>query len=87
MLQLICLVLKKLIVQTSNSDTKNVGMMAPFKYLSNFWVTLKMPLINCEIFLDLNWSENCVIAVTNVAAQVTKFSVTNTNFYVPVAIF
>ena len=27
------------------------------KYLSNFWRTLKMPLINCEINLDLNWSE------------------------------
>ena len=39
--------------------------MVPFKYLSNFWVTLKMPLINCEIILDLNWSENYVIAATN----------------------
>ena len=28
-----------------------------------------MLLINCEITLDLNWSENCVIVATNVKAQ------------------
>ena len=48
--------------------------MVPLKYLSNFWRTLEMPLINCEINLDLNWSENCVI-VTNNADQDTTFSI------------
>ena len=43
-----------------------------------------MPLINCEVNLDLNWSENCVIVVTNVAAQATTFSITDTKIYVPV---
>ena len=43
--------------------------MVPLRYLSNFWGTLEMPLINCEITLDLNWSENCVIVANNVAAQ------------------
>ena len=43
-----------------------------------------MPLINCEITLDLNWSENCVIVATNVAAQATTFSITDTKLYVPV---
>ena len=33
----------------------------PLKYLSNFWITLKVPLINCEISLDLRWSKNCVL--------------------------
>ena len=33
----------------------------PFKYLSNFWRTLDIPLINCEINLILTWSENCVL--------------------------
>ena len=33
----------------------------PLKYLSNFWRTLDIPLINCEISLTLTWSENCVI--------------------------
>ena len=33
--------------------------MVPLKYLCNFWRTLKMPLINCEISLQLTWSEYC----------------------------
>ena len=43
-----------------------------------------MSLIDCEINLDLNWSENCVKVSINVAAQVTKFSITDTKLYVPV---
>ena len=31
------------------------------KYLSNFWRTLDIPLINCEINLILTYSENCVL--------------------------
>ena len=46
--------------------------MVPLKCLSNFWRTLQVPFINCEINLDLNWSKNCIIAVTNVAAQTTN---------------
>ena len=33
----------------------------PLKYLSNFWRTLDMPLINCEVSLSLTWSEKCVL--------------------------
>ena len=58
--------------------------MIPLKYLSNFWRTLLMPLITCKINLHLNWSENCVIVATNVAAQATAFSTTNKKLYVPV---
>ena len=39
----------------------DVEIMVPLKYLSNFWRTLKMPLINCEIELILIWSAKCVI--------------------------
>ena len=35
--------------------------MIPLKYFSNLYRTLEMPLINCEINLNLTWSENCVI--------------------------
>ena len=42
-----------------------------------------MPLINCEINLDLNWSKNCVIVATN-ADQKTTFSITDLKIYVPV---
>ena len=37
-----------------------------------------MLLTNCEIILDLNWSKNCVIVATNVAAQTTTFSINGT---------
>ena len=59
--------------------------MVPLKYLSNFWRALEMPLINCEVELILTWSANYVIIYTVVANQVTTFTITETNFYVPVA--
>ena len=50
-----------------------------FKYLSNFWRILEIPLIYCEDNLILNWSENCVISS---ATGKTKFAITDTNLYV-----
>ena len=41
---------------TAPDGAKDVEIMVPLKYLSNFWRTLEMPLINCEINLIL--SEN-----------------------------
>ena len=61
----------------------DVEIMVPLKYLSNFWRTLEMPLINCEVELILNWSVNCVIIYTNGNNQVPTFTVTETNLYVP----
>ena len=40
---------------------KDVEMMVPLKYLSSFWRTLEMYLINCEVNLILTWSSTCVI--------------------------
>ena len=37
----------------------DVEIIVPLKYLSNFWRTLEMPLINCEVELILDWSANC----------------------------
>ena len=51
----------KITGQTGNDGTKDVEIMVPLKYLSIFWRTLEMPLINCEINLILTWSANCVI--------------------------
>ena len=57
-----------LLIQTDNSGQtdnngriNNVEIMVPLKCLSNFWRTLKMSLINCEVELILNWSADCVI--------------------------
>ena len=48
----------KLTGQTNDDGIINVEIMVPLKYLSNFWRTLEMPLINCEIELILTWSTN-----------------------------
>ena len=58
--------------------------MVLLKYLSNFWRTFEKPLINCEVNLILTWSENCVIASTNVVNQNATFAITDTKLYVPV---
>ena len=62
----------------------DVEKMVPLKYLSNFWRTLEMHLINCEVELILEWSANCVIIYTNVNNQVPTFTITEINLYVPV---
>ena len=46
-----------------------------------------MPLINCEINLDLSWSKQCVTVVTTVANQGATFLITDTKLYAPVSIY
>ena len=70
--------------QTGNDGTKDVEIMVPLKYLSNFWRTLEMPLINCEVNLILAWSSTCVIVSTDNENQGATFTITNTTLYVPV---
>ena len=41
--------------------TKEVEIAVPLKHLGNFWNSLNIPLINCEVSLALSWSANCVI--------------------------
>ena len=74
----------KITGQTNDDGIINVEIMVPLKYLSNFWRTLEMPLINCEVELILNWSRNCVISSTNITNQIPTFTITETNLYVPV---
>ena len=74
----------KITGRTGNDGTKNVEIMVPLKYLSNFWRTLEMPLINCEVNLILTWSSTCVIISTNFENQNATFEITDTKLYVPV---
>ena len=54
--------------KTDNNETiDNVEIMVPLKYLSNFWITLEMHLINCEVNLVLTCSADCAIIYTNIA--------------------
>ena len=58
--------------------------MVPLKYLSNFWRTLEMPLINCEINFILSWSSTCALVSTVNQNQAATFAITDTKLYVPV---
>ena len=64
-----------------NDNEKDVEIMIPLKYLSNFWRTLEMSLINCEVNLILTWSSTCVITNSTGAG---RFAITDTRIYVPV---
>ena len=55
----------KITGQTGDGGTKDLEIMVPLKYLNNFWKTLEIPLINCEVNLNLTWSSDCVIVSTN----------------------
>ena len=74
----------KITGRTGNDGTKDVEIMVPLKYLSNFWRTLEMPLINCEVNLILTWSSSCVLIATSIPNQNATFAITDTKLYVPV---
>ena len=64
----------------ADGNTKDVEIAVPIKYFNNFWKTLEMPLINCEINLLLTWSVDSVIS----SATGTKSAITDTKLYVPI---
>ena len=66
---------------TGSNGTKKVEMMVPLKYLSNFWRTLEMLWINCEINLILSWSDRRVLSKKTKAITL---AITNTKLHVKV---
>ena len=71
----------KLIRNTVNNGRKNgVKIAVSLKYLSNFWRSLEMPLINCKVELSLTWYERCLLTVANTAI----FKITDAKLYVPI---
>ena len=85
---------------THNNLTKNdAKSLVPLKHLSNFWRSLKIPLINYEVYLILTWFKNCVLidkltrdANYNADPRVSEisnpenatFQITDTKLYVSV---
>ena len=59
----------------------NVKVVVPLKYLSNFFRSLEMPLINCKIKLNLTWKKECVLSTD---AGNAVFIINDTKMYVPV---
>ena len=72
-----------------------VEISIPLKYLGNFWRSLDIPLINCEITLILSWYKDCVLvnkAIRDAAGAVlevnapskAELSITDCKLYFPV---
>ena len=47
--------------EADESGKQTVQLAIPLKYLGNFWRALNMPLISCEVSLELKWNKNCII--------------------------
>ena len=58
--------------------------MVSLNYLSNFWRTLEMSLIYCEINIIPTWSVNCIALPNNTANQATTHAITDTKLCVSV---
>ena len=78
----------------NKNGTQEVELAIPLKYLGNFWRALNIPLISCEVSLELKWDKNCVITSLeqreigggnrdNAPAGAT-LSITDCKLYVPV---
>ena len=59
----------------ANGNVKDVEIIVPLKYLSNFWIALEILLINCEVNIILTWSSTCVITKSTGEG---KFVITDT---------
>ena len=79
----------------NNGSLTNTKVVIPLKYLSNFWRSLIIPLVNFEVELTLTSSENCVFAdmtvraaedgnLAIVAPAGVTFKITDTKLYAPV---
>ena len=68
-------------VVANNIVRINVKVVVPLKYLSNFFRPLEMPLINCNIKLNLTWKKECVLSTDDGNAV---FIINDTKLYIPV---
>ena len=68
-------------VNNTNSSVKIAKIVVPLKYLSNFWRSLEMPLINCKAYLELNCIEACILRS---AGNSAKFERTGAKLHFPI---
>ena len=68
-------------VVANNIARTNLKVVIPLKYLSNFFRSLEIPLINCKIKLNLTWKKECVLSTDDGNAV---FIINDTKMYVPV---
>ena len=65
-------------IHIGNKGIKNTATAVLLKYLSNFWRTLEIPLINCKIKLKLKWIKYCFLSAIGADNNDTNFG--NINF-------
>ena len=78
----------------NKNGTQEVELAIPLKYLGNFWRAVNIPLISCEVFLELKWDKNCIITSLEQryigggnrdnAPTGATLSITDCKLYVPV---
>ena len=68
-------------VLDGNIAKRRVKVVVPLKYLSNFFRSLEMLLVNCKIKLNLTWKKECVLSTD---ARNAVFIINDTRMYVPV---
>ena len=73
-------------IANTNRLFPNGKIVVPLKYLSIFFRSLEMPLINCKIHLKLNWTKNFVMSTVGNDVNKTTFKITSTKLYVPIVI-
>ena len=68
-------------VNNANISVKDAKIVVPLKYLSNFWRSLEIRLINCKAYLELNWIEDCILSI---AWNSAKFEITDAKLHIPI---
>ena len=68
-------------VANTNSSVKEAKIVVPLKYFSNFSILLEMAFINCKVYLELNWIEDCILSS---AGDTANFPITDTILSVPI---
>ena len=61
----------------NNNNILDARAVFPLEYLRNFWRSLDLLLINCELELDLPWSKRCIISAISITPVMTGNSRTN----------
>ena len=69
-------------VNNTNSSVKDAKIVVSLKYLSNFWRSSEMSLINCKVYLELNWIEDWILSS---AGNTAKLVITDAQLHVPIA--
>ena len=68
-------------VDDANGILKDATVAVPLKYLSNFWILLKIPLIDCQVELKIKWAKYCVLYAA-AANNVNDNNYDNNNIFI-----